>query len=324
MSVKFSVITPVYNAAEYINETLLHLAVFEGAPFEIIFIDDGSADGSADIIAEYCNGNANARLIKSPHKGVSAARNQGMAAARGEYILFLDADDSFADDIFAVLGRHIAQTQPDMLVFGAKVKNFSAEFILDDISPRNVIYKSFHPDILFKEEGARPYVWNCAYRTEFLRQNNIAFDEELSLGEDNLFQFTAYPLSKLTQFISDKLYCYNYLKFNSAMSHFLSDNVVHCRCHLLLVDKIISVLKKNTDFSALKDDFAVWEYAFLRDDFYIVKGKDLKELAHELKKIHKKHGISLRKLKDKKTMIKLYAFMRPCLQKIIKTIRGIT
>ena len=323
MSVKFSVITPVYNAAEYINETLFNLSAFDGAPFEIIFIDDGSTDGSADIIADYCRTRANACLIKSPHKGVSAARNQGIAAARGEYILFLDADDSFAEDIFAVLGVHIAQTRPDILVFGAKVINHSADYVLEDISPRNVIYKGFHPDILFSEKGARPYVWNCAYRTEFLRQNSIAFDEEISLGEDNLFQFTAYPLAKVTQFISDKLYCYNYLRFNSAMSRYLSDSVLHCRNHLLLLDKIISVLKKNTNFSAIKDEFSVWEYQFLRNDFYVIKGNKLNELSCELKAIHKKHGITIKKLKDKKTMIKLYAFMHPCIQKIIKTMRGV-
>ena len=323
MSVKFSVIMPVYNAAAYIGETLLGLAAHAGAPFEVIFIDDGSSDGSADILAGYCSNHANARLIKSQHKGVSAARNRGIAAARGEYILFLDADDGFTADIFTVLGKHIAQTNPDILVFGAKVINYSADFVLGDISPRGVVYEGFHPDILFREEGARPYVWNCAYRAEFLRQNNITFDEEVALGEDNLFQFTAYPLAKVTQFIPDKLYCYNYLRFNSAMLHFLSDSAKHCRCHLLLVDKIISVLKKNTDFSALKDDFLVWEYPFLRADFYIVKGKKLKELSGELRAIHKKHGISLRKLKDKKTMIKLYALMHPCIQKIIKIIRGV-
>ena len=84
MPVKFSVITPVYNAAEYIAETLCNLAVHEGAPYEIIFVDDGSTDGSADMLAGYCNAHANARLIKSPHKGVSAARNLGISAACGE------------------------------------------------------------------------------------------------------------------------------------------------------------------------------------------------------------------------------------------------
>ena len=323
MSVKFSVITPVYNAAAYINETLLNIAAHDGAPFEIIFIDDGSQDGSADILACYCSTHTNARLIKSPHRGVSAARNLGMAAARGEYILFLDADDSFSEDVFTVLGAHTAQTHPDILVFGAKVKNFSADFILEDISPRNVIYEGFHPDILFKEEGARPYVWNCAYRTQFLRQNNITFDEEISLGEDNLFQFTAYPLAEVTQFISDKLYCYNYLKFNSAMRYFLSNNKVHCHYHILLTDKIISVLMKNTDFSALEEDFLMWEYFFLRGDFDVLNGKEFRELSLELRKIHKKYGISLCKLKNKKVKIKLFAYMHPCVQKIIKIKRGV-
>lgn len=322
MIVKFSVITSVYNAEQYLNETLSNVAEHVGAQFEIIFIDDGSTDGSAQILAEFCDSHDYARLISSPHRGVSAARNLGIDAARGEYILFLDADDSFAEDIFAVLGGHIAQTRPDILVFGAKVINFSEEYFLEDITPREAVYEGFNPDILFKEKGARPYVWNCAYRTEFLRLNNIRFDEEISLGEDNLFQFAAYPCAKRVQFISEKLYVYNYLKIQSAMAYFLSDRVVHCRHHLLLVDKIISVLKQNSDFASFEGEFLKREYNFLRYDFNAIKGKDFKELSLELKKIHKKHGLLLRKIKDRKIIYRLYAFMHPWFYKFCKFMCG--
>ena len=87
---KVSVVIPAYNAARFIRQTLDSAAAQTFRDFEIIVVDDGSQDETAQIVESF---GERVRLIRQPNGGVSKARNVGMEQARGEYIAFLDADD---------------------------------------------------------------------------------------------------------------------------------------------------------------------------------------------------------------------------------------
>ena len=289
---KFFVVMPVYNAAGWLKDTLYHLSRLEEGAFEVCFVDDGSSDGSGAILKEYCSSHRNALCICTEHGGVSAARNIGIAAARGDYVLFLDSDDRFSPNIFAVLGDCLAESRADIAVFGARVINYDSRHTLPDIQPRDIFYRGFSPHALFKEQGARPYVWNCAYGTQFLHANGLMFDEGVSLGEDQLFQFAAFPKASAIRFISDKLYCYNYLKFRSAMGCFLADGEERLRRHLLLVQKALRVWAGYGIAEENKPLFADWIYHFLYDDFTNIKGRRAREYSRYLKNILSEYDIS--------------------------------
>ena len=96
-----SVVMPLYNKAECVVETLSAAASQIGAEFEIIVVDDGSKDGSGELVK--MAGVPHLRVIEQTNAGVSAARNRGIAAARGEWIAFLDADDLWSQDHLAGL-----------------------------------------------------------------------------------------------------------------------------------------------------------------------------------------------------------------------------
>ena len=95
---KFSIIVPLYNKAPYVRRTLESITAQTFRDYEVIVVDDGSTDNSADIVRELVNGkwklvNDQFRLISQPNAGVAAARNNGVAKSKGEYVCFLDADD---------------------------------------------------------------------------------------------------------------------------------------------------------------------------------------------------------------------------------------
>lgn len=95
---KFSVIVPLYNKERYVRKALESVVAQNYRDFELIIVDDGSTDNSADVVRELVIGNSKLvndqfRLISQSNAGVAAARNNGVAASHGEYVCFLDADD---------------------------------------------------------------------------------------------------------------------------------------------------------------------------------------------------------------------------------------
>lgn len=294
--IKFSIITPVYNAAGYLPDTLRHLSQFKPEDFDIYFINDGSTDDSGAILNDYCSEHKNAQVITQQHRGVSAARNVGLNVAGGDYILFLDADDSFLPDIFSILRECITENAADIIVFGAKVVNYDPRYTLNDIEPRNIIYRKFEPQALFDEAGTRPYVWNCTYKTSFVKGKNLQFDEDISLGEDHLFQFTAFPQASVIQFISDKLYRYNYLKEKSIVSKSVDNVLFRCERHIILASKVISSLKMINIYNLFETDILVWQYQFLKTDIHSLNKSQFKIAAMILKQSLKNNSIRISKL----------------------------
>lgn len=93
MNFLVSVVIPVYNAAEFLKETVLSVLQQDWSDIEIIIVNDGSTDNSAEIINCFANKYSNIKAVHRENKGVCHTRNEGIALARGEYIALLDADD---------------------------------------------------------------------------------------------------------------------------------------------------------------------------------------------------------------------------------------
>ena len=98
--IKLSVVIPVYNAEKHLKACIESLLSQTLAGLEFIFVNDGSQDNSPEIIASYQATDSRITLINQSNQGVSVARNNGIAVAQGEYIGFVDADDTIASDFF--------------------------------------------------------------------------------------------------------------------------------------------------------------------------------------------------------------------------------
>ena len=117
-----SIIVPVYNVQGYIGRCIESILGQTFADFELILVDDGSTDGSGRICADFVRRDSRVTLLENDHKGVSAARNAGLDAARGRYIAFIDSDDCVHPRYLEVLYNGIVESSYDISV--ANYRNF--------------------------------------------------------------------------------------------------------------------------------------------------------------------------------------------------------
>ncbi|TCQ78029.1 glycosyltransferase involved in cell wall biosynthesis [Ochrobactrum sp. BH3] len=119
-----SVIVPVYNTERYVLETLQSIATSAGDDFEIVIVDDGSPDSSAEKILQWINSNSiNVRFVQKENGGLGAARNTGAQFARGKYIAFLDSDDLVQSFVYRTMVDLAEANNLDLVL--ARAKSFS-------------------------------------------------------------------------------------------------------------------------------------------------------------------------------------------------------
>ncbi len=120
MKTKVSIIIPAFNIRDYIEKCLQSVLdqEYEKESLEIIVVDDGSTDGTSEILDEYASKNNIIKVIHKPNEGVSAARNDGIKASTGEYIFFFDGDDFQERYTCSELVDIIKQQSADAVIYG--------------------------------------------------------------------------------------------------------------------------------------------------------------------------------------------------------------
>ena len=210
MSPKFSIIVPTYNAAELVRDTLDCILTQNYSDYELIIVDDGSTDDTMRILSEYAEKDARIRVLSQKNAGPADARNLGLENARGEYILFVDSDDTVRGDALTCIADKLAQNPCDMLIFGFRIRNVSGgtDFIYSyseqDLTDSAEMGKHFGP---LYQSNLLNQVWNKAYRAKILHDNGCRFPD-YRYGEDRLFVFGVLQYCK-TVYVTDQcLYDY--------------------------------------------------------------------------------------------------------------------
>ena len=178
-----SFIIPVYNTEEYLEhciQSLLEQDISQ-EEYEIICINDGSSDGSLEILKHFSQNCKNFVVVDQKNSGVCTARNKGLDVARGEYIWFIDSDDFIQKNILGTLMKQATNTQCERLVishyFFEDVTNGDEEQICEAKLKVNTSWKD-------------SVVWRSLFKKEFLIRNNLKFHyEDLVYGEDALFMY---------------------------------------------------------------------------------------------------------------------------------------
>ena len=246
---RVSIVIPVYNTAAYLDECLASLAAQTYGDFEAVCVDDGSTDESPQILDAWAARDARVRVIHKANAGVSAARNTGIEAARGDIVCFLDSDDRYVPHACERVVAAMDEIGAEVLTFGGSTIPADAmdQWLEHALSPRDAVYEQFSCDLLFKE-ASRPYPWRTACRRDLLMREGVRFDEGLSHGEDNVFAFAIYPRSAKTRLIADRLCEYRVGRAGSLM-----DSVANTPKEMLLehVDVIDRVYRDWEDLGIL-------------------------------------------------------------------------
>ncbi|MFC0216458.1 glycosyltransferase [Paenibacillus chartarius] len=191
MTVKVSVIIPVYNAGPYLEACIESLRKQTLQACEFIFVNDGSTDGSKAIIDRWKELDSRILLIDQSNQGVSMARNHGLERATGEYVGFVDADDTVEPDMFEVLYSSAKQTDCDVAF-----SNFRSEmgrhlvvtrypFPVNTVLGSDFIDRELLPYFL-KSDDLNTVCTKLFKRSVILR-TGAAFPKNVALGEDGMF-----------------------------------------------------------------------------------------------------------------------------------------
>ena len=221
---KYSVIIPVYNVENYLTRCLDSLLAQNYADLEILLIDNGSKDQSGQICEDYAAKFSNITAYHIPNKGVSSARNFGLAKAKGEFICFVDADDYLEGNLFSDVESQL-DSQLDLLVFS--YYNSIEQNLSEIIRSAKILPTEGKKDksdfiALFQElclSDMMYTVWNKIYRREFLEEHRIMF-EQYELGEDVRFNLNVFECVHTISFSKTCYYVYVSGRTDSAMGQY--------------------------------------------------------------------------------------------------------
>lgn len=218
-----SVIIPVYNTAPWLEDCLNSLLNQSTDLFEIICVNDGSTDNSLQILEKYAANNPRIRIINQENRGSAAARNTGLAAAKGKYITFVDSDDWVEPSLVKQTFIYMQHRQLDILIFrlrkyNPQTQNFcynpyhafpsKLPYFSINSSPKDAVLLASLP----QEACAK------VYRRSFLNENNLSFCESITQGEDEIFNLQCLPYVKKYGILKENLYNYRYPREGSIMS----------------------------------------------------------------------------------------------------------
>lgn len=215
-----SVIIPVYNAEHYVGLTLDSILQQKFTDFEILLINDGSKDSSASICAEYQKQDKRITFINKANEGVAITRNRALDMTKGQYVMFVDADDIVFPDTLGKIAQVLQESNADLLRFDFNTIDENGQFLYPNHlrkKRRRYNLRSQAP-VTFAKKIIRSEYFLCmhVFRRSMLNEHKIRFMEGCTYNEDTLF---------ILQFLQHAQNCiytdtllYGYRKYRGAVT----------------------------------------------------------------------------------------------------------
>lgn len=197
---KLSIVIPAYNTEAYLGrclESCLHQDLPE-SEYEIVVVNDGSTDGTPDVAKRYAAGHSGVKLYSQENGGLSRARNAGLARAEGEYVWFVDSDDTIAPQcLWALLALCEGGNLDILAVSSERIVDGKAypHFVFDP-SLRGEVLSG--PDVLRKDLVVSPCAPFMLFRRKFLTDNELSFYPGILHEDEEFFPRALYRASRVS------------------------------------------------------------------------------------------------------------------------------
>lgn len=210
-----SVIVPVYNAEKFLKRCISSILAQTYPNFELVLVDDGSTDQSLDILKKYVEKDSRVNLISQQNKGVSGARNTGLQAAKGEYFLYVDADDWIEEDMIERLVSIGMREDADIVMCDSdhaeeKTDAFKETKLATEIWDQDKQQLEF-----MKHQRLTGMLWNKLIRRSLAEGSH--FNEKTGYGEDAEFLWQI--LKKSTKMAVTNMILYHHVLEQTSISH---------------------------------------------------------------------------------------------------------
>lgn len=262
-SVKVSVVIPVYNGEACLRQCLDSVRAQTLTELEVICVDDGSTDGTPAILAQYAAQDPRFRVVTQPNAGPGAARNTGMAQARGEYLIFLDADDLFQPAFLATMAARAEETGADVTICRATEFDHATGAVRDGswmlktgLLPGEVFSPVQAADHLFQFTYGWP--WDKLYRRDFAERTGLTYPA-LPNSEDLVFVFQSLALAERIAVVDQALVDHRMGRGGSVSNSRHRDPEVPWQALALLR----SGLEERGLYPAFEKSFLNWAMEFL-------------------------------------------------------------
>lgn len=289
---KVSVIMPVYNAARTLPESLESIRRQVFRDFELIFVEDGSTDGSVELLEAFAaSADFPCHIVSQPQNlGVATARNRGLAAACGDYIAFVDADDRIEPKALKTAIQALDASDKPIDIVGW---DWTLGFEKNGRYMRQADYDT--PLQALKNLAGGTMRWNLwlfLVRRELLTDNDIHFIDGANMGEDMMLMLKAFSCAKRVIQLHESLYRYNAASPTSLSRQFsperraeISDNLAEAEYFLLTssyageiteyIDHLKLFLKIPLLISPDRENYEIWYSWFPEANGAAMKNKAL-------------------------------------------------
>lgn len=297
MSPFLSIIIPVYNVAPYLRECLTSVLAQTFTDWEAICVDDGSTDGSGVILDEYAAKDDRFRVLHQTNAGVSIARNYGLSGAKGEWLLFADADDAYRVNAFSEIAKLVSSDRYDAYFFARP-----PEWYGDEILPTcggKIITSLDTP------QTGKPLLLNCdellgfphirCFRSSMFKQ--VQFPPRVEMMEDTIHLI--HCLAIKARWALTDLQPYLYRVRNESASRALPIGrpeavMKTVLCCIQDAKRLLSLSDDETAMYARSNRKVLHRY--LWDSFNTFKGRDIKRIVEGywcIEEFAKTHIVSL-------------------------------
>ena len=318
---KVSIIIPVFNAEKYVKETLDSVCRQSYENIEVIVVNDGSTDQSMKILNGY-HTDKKIKIISIKNSGVSVARNVGIENAKGEYITFVDSDDTIEKYMIEKLVDAIESGDYGMAICGIKMCYYKKHRVKKvDVIPHanSVKTKKQFDDTFHDLYESKSYMspWAKLYRRDIIETYNIRFSPNVKIGEDMLFNFDFLTYRYTSKVIKQALYNYRIDAGEKSLSKDYTKGRINN--NFCLLQNSVEFIEKNKIMDR-KAYCSVLVYFYV-STLLVIQGylydlKECRNVINEVKqRIDQNHILKLEGRKEWRVVIYQWAFSRksPCI-----------